>query len=134
LGSGDFNYDGKINIDDYTTVIDSNIGIQAAPFPHDERCRRLLRHGGSRAGVGRAAAGRIGDDAAAREALATVSPPHWMTPLPTRADETNSHAFYGRALEVSAQRVRARRSLLTYVRSRISLALGKMGSTYNPER
>jgi hypothetical protein len=26
--NGDFNYDGKVNIDDYTTVIDANIGNQ----------------------------------------------------------------------------------------------------------
>ena len=30
--NGDFNYDGKVNVDDYT-IIDSNIGIQGAPFP-----------------------------------------------------------------------------------------------------
>jgi hypothetical protein len=31
--NGDFNYDGKINIDDYATVIDANIGNQNGVFP-----------------------------------------------------------------------------------------------------
>jgi hypothetical protein len=31
--NGDFNYDGKINIDDYTTVIDANIGNQTGVLP-----------------------------------------------------------------------------------------------------
>ena len=30
--NGDFNYDGKINVDDYG-IIDFNIGIQGAAFP-----------------------------------------------------------------------------------------------------
>ena len=30
--NGDFNYDGKINVDDYG-IIDSNVPIQGAPFP-----------------------------------------------------------------------------------------------------
>jgi len=30
--NGDFNYDGKINVDDYG-IIDFNVGIQDAPFP-----------------------------------------------------------------------------------------------------
>jgi hypothetical protein len=30
--NGDFNYDGKINVDDYG-IIDFNVGIQGAPFP-----------------------------------------------------------------------------------------------------
>ena len=30
--NGDFNYDGKVNVDDYTTVIDLNIRTQGAPF------------------------------------------------------------------------------------------------------
>jgi hypothetical protein len=30
--NGDFDYDGRVNIDDYTTVIDFNIGIQGPPF------------------------------------------------------------------------------------------------------
>jgi hypothetical protein len=30
--NGDFNYDGKINIDDYG-IIDGNIGAQGAPIP-----------------------------------------------------------------------------------------------------
>jgi hypothetical protein len=29
--NGDFNYDGKINVDDYG-IIDFNVGIQGAPF------------------------------------------------------------------------------------------------------
>jgi hypothetical protein len=31
--NGDFNYDGKISIDDYITVIDANIGNQGPAFP-----------------------------------------------------------------------------------------------------
>ena len=30
--NGDFNYDGDVNIDDYS-IIDGNIGIQGAPIP-----------------------------------------------------------------------------------------------------
>jgi hypothetical protein len=30
--NGDFNYDGKVNIDDYTQFIDANIGTQGAAF------------------------------------------------------------------------------------------------------
>ena len=30
--NGDFNYDGKVNVDDYG-IIDFNVGIQGAPFP-----------------------------------------------------------------------------------------------------
>jgi hypothetical protein len=30
--NGDFNYDGKINVDDYG-IIDFNVGIQGSPFP-----------------------------------------------------------------------------------------------------
>ena len=31
--NGDFNYDGKVSIDDYITIIDANIGNQSGIFP-----------------------------------------------------------------------------------------------------